>query len=156
MKLEARHQTSDILSQIDNALFAVSNLSAKIAFENLFPTCEIGEEIGRLYQGSGSWDSTGREYWDEMGRQRNECYDISCDCLELSLIQEVPGLNQPYFLTHSENVGLWNEEVELSENDQDALDYTLEFFGASHARFEIDYGGIEPKLIHEIMEPEPE
>lgn len=93
---------------------------------------------------------------DEMGRQRNECYDISCDCLELSPIQEVPGLNQPYFLTHSENVGLWNEEVELSENDQDALDYTLEFFGASHARFEIDYGGIEPKLIHEIMEPEPE
>ena len=32
MKLEARHQTSDILSQIDDALFAVSNLSAKIAF----------------------------------------------------------------------------------------------------------------------------
>lgn len=161
MKLEARHQTSDILAQIDEALFEVSNLSAKIAFENLFPTCEIGDEIADHYLHSGSvrrYDLSQEEKkkiderWDSIGRQRTEilgCTSI-CECHSLPLKDEVLGLSQPFLLSEDEFYEFRQEDLDLPKNDADAVMYSGEFFGWDNPRFEIDYDRSKSLSFNEL------
>ena len=161
MKLEARLHTSDILADIDDALFAVSNLSAKIAFENLFPTCEIGEEIAERYVETGSiWPSFNLEEvlirWNSIGRQRDSsqhtCSNLDCDCSRLPDKLDVEGICQPFFLDDDELFEYQRDELEIPKNDYDAMLYSLGFFGDDIAYFEIGYGGVKPLTFDEIHE----
>lgn len=166
MKLEARLLTSDILSDIDETLFEVSNLSAKIAFDNLLPTCEIGDEIAEYFIKTGHC-FTGQfglkhgveernRRWATIGMQRpsnnNICVDRTCECRELPEKLDVEGISQPFLLDDDEHWELRCEELELPRNDLDALEYCVSFFGREYAKFEIGYGGLKPLDIYELYE----
>lgn len=162
MKLEARHRTSDILSDIDEITFQVSNLSAKIAFNNLLPTCEIGDEIAEYYLSEvprmvgNSSPPELAEHLDSIGRQRSRCCDRTCECRELPDVRfgpiNLPTISQPFLFTDAEHWEFRAQELDMSENDADAVSYCLSFYGHDHARFEIDYGGIKTVNFEELHE----
>lgn len=157
MKLEARLQTSDILAEIDDTLFAVSNLSAKIAFENLFPTCEIGEEIADRYVESGSfWPLINQDEiqlrWNSIGRQCEALYcEFDCECHSLPEKIAIPGLAQPFLLMDYDLTCLRYGGFELPKNDADAVNYCAQVFG-ENAKFEIGWESM-PVTIQDLTEP---
>lgn len=155
MKLEARHRTSDILSDIDDITFQVSNLSAKIAFNNLLPTCEIGEEIAEYYLREQFLPPELAEHLDSIGRQRLRGCDPTCECHELPDAHgpiNLPTISQPFLFTEQEHWEFRAQELDMSENDADAVSYCLSFYGHDHARFEIDYGGAKTVNFEELHE----
>lgn len=72
--MSVREETSGVLSSIDEILGDVSGLSAKIAFNNLFPLHEGDDELGERFQNTGSLFNPDYSEITENGRQRgNYC-----------------------------------------------------------------------------------
>ncbi len=149
MKLEAREKTGDVLAEIDELIGSVNKTSAKMRFENLLPTCEIGEEIGDRFVESGHvWphymnfkvDAETEDRWNTIGRQREAgyCREVNCECHQNEK-DEVIGISQPYILDQEEFEQYQEGEIGPTSNDLDALGYTMNFFGRENVLLRIDY-----------------
>ena len=151
VKLEAREKTGDILSDIDDLIDSVNHTSARMRFDNLLPTCEIGDEIGDLFVSRGgvwprylnfSVDKDTEERWEQMGRQRERsyCSNQTCECKVMAGRDEIPGISQPFILDDDEFVDFREDELDISENDRDALNYMINKFGRGRVAVSVGYG----------------
>lgn len=154
-KLQARQKTGDILAQIDDLIDSVNKSSARMHFERLLPTCEIGDEIAERFIQAGfpypiASDRESRDEviarWNTIGRQSEliYCVDKDCECKtdDLRSKDDIPGLSKPHILDDEEFEEFRCADRELSENDADALSYMINFMGADYVRLSIDYDGL--------------
>jgi hypothetical protein len=154
-KLEAREKTGDILAEIDDLIDSVNHTSARMRFERLLPTCEIGDEMAERFLESGfpypSNNGGNRDEtiarWNTIGRQCEflYCDTLDCECKSpggwdrLRGKDNIVGLSQPHILDNDDFDDFQNGHRELSRNDQDALNYMIEFMGRDFVRVGIDY-----------------
>jgi len=158
-KLEARLKTGDILAEIDDLIDSVNHTSARMRFERLLPTCEIGDEVAEVFLDKGhcmppyltpeSRDSIIAR-WNTMGRQSEliYCTDEDCECQKIDLHgkDQIPGLSQPFILDDDEFEDWLDSDMNLSENDSDALNYMIDFMGRDFVRVSVDYEGLSIDL----------
>jgi hypothetical protein len=169
MKLEARHKTSDVLSEIDSLIEEVRDSAAKIAFNNLFPIDEDDDAAGKAYQKRTfiryniGGPETGRQftYYCTHPASNEEDWCTACwyqfeidgsveygstSADSKSLLPFQPFIVHYSYLEDPASIDWefenYQEEVvaAVGANDRDALEYSLEFFGTEYS-LRAGYGG---------------
>jgi hypothetical protein len=147
MKLTARKRTHGVLSDIDDLLEDTRSMSARVAFDDLFPLNEDDEIIGEFWFDHGRLPYISEPEYQNLngsGRQHsahfcdNECCFVEVNGVKIGQRREQKSLSdfkpvlEPRRYEPTEDWDSWGNTIYVRlwhRNDIDALRYSLEFFG---------------------------